>query len=64
MATSKSIAVREHAAAGRAIGYGLSLLRIVERERFAYLLQSESDLTLEQAEQFLDMIERRQAGAS
>lgn len=64
MATGNDTATREDAAAERAIGYGLSLLKIIGEDRLAYLLQTESDLTLEQAEEFLAMLEAAQPGGA
>ncbi len=48
---------REEEAQQRAIRLGLSLLRIVGEERLTYLLQTESEMSLEQVEEFLTMLE-------
>lgn len=57
MATGNDTATREGRAAERAIRLGLSLLHIIGEERLAYLLQSESALSLDQVEELLDMLE-------
>ena len=60
MATGND-STRERELADRAIGYGLVLLRHLGEAQALYRIESETDLTLEQAEQFVDMIAARKS---